>query len=216
MEKTKEQRVVFWLAAIGILAIIITAVIQLSGNTENIIENTEVLKITSQDRTKGPNNAEVTIVEYSDFQCPFCKNTSEYLNKLHDEYPNDVRIVYRYFPLESIHPHAYAAALATEAAHVQGKFWEMHDLIFVNEGVWSGLNNPNGQFQEYAAELGLDTDKFKADLLNKTGSDKIEDDISSAKELNLRGTPSIFINGEQINNISSYQALEEQIKKYVE
>ncbi len=216
MKNTKEQRILFWLAAIGLLAIIITTAIQLSSSDGLKIDGDKNLEITEQDRIKGPVNAKVTIVEYSDFECPFCQKSAEFMDQLLVDFPNDVRIVYRYLPLTSIHRNAYPAALAAEAAGAQGKFWEMHDMLFAKTNEWPNSSNPSGVFQGYAEELGLDVEKFKNDTLNKTGKDKIEADIASANILRLKGTPSIFANGESLKNSSNYQDLKDQVQAYVQ
>lgn len=216
MKHTKEQRILFWLGALGLLAIIISTVIQLASTNNVPLTGGDTLTISTNDRIKGSSNAKVTIVEYSDFECPFCQKSSSYMSQLLNDYPDDVRIVYRYFPLTSIHPNAYDAALAAEAANAQGKFWEMHDLLFAKTDEWTKAPNPSTIFQNYAEELSLDKERFRNDMLNKLGKDKIESDLQTADDLKLRGTPSIFANGQPIENSSTYEGLKRQIQTYVE
>jgi len=138
------------------------------------------------------------------------------MKQLTEDFPDDVRIVYRYFPLTSIHPNAYGAALAAEAAGAQGKFWEMHDLLFAKTDEWIRMPDTSGVFKAYAEELGLDTERYNNDLLNKIGKDKVETDMETATKLKLRGTPSIFVNGDKINITSNYEDLKKQIQTYVD
>lgn len=215
MNQSKEKRILFWLTALGILAIIIASVIQLSVSKQAPKPILGYLEINDEDQIKGPLSAQLTIVEYSDFECPFCAQSAAYLDRFLKDYPNDARLVYRYFPLTSIHRNAYNAALAAEAASEQDKFWEMHNLLFAKQDEWSRLSNPSIKFQEYADGLDMDVEQFRSDLLNKTGQHKIDYDLEAAKNMDLRGTPTIFANGEQIKNFSNYEDLKKELEKYV-
>lgn len=137
----------------------------------------------------GPANAAITIVEFSDFECPFCAEGSAAVKRLLSEYPNQIRLVYRHFPLPS-HPHAQQAAEASECAARQGKFWEMHDLLFANHknlspSVWAG----------YASRIGLNTETFNTCLSQKQTADAVQQDLSDGRKYQVQGTPSFFVNG---------------------
>ncbi len=154
--------------------------------------------VTKDDWQLGPADAAVTIIEYSDFQCPYCSQTAPLLRQLQHDYPDDVRLVYRHFPLVSIHPNSRLAAQAAEAAGAQGEFWAMHDTLFSKQQEWSAL--PVDAFQSWlvkeAGNMGLDVDKFTADLTspeNETLSQKAWDDGIA---LGLKGTPTMVINGQ--------------------
>ena len=138
---------------------------------------------------KGPQSAKVTLVEFSDFQCPFCGRVGPTLKRIRDEYPNDVKIVFKHLPL-SFHQQAQGAAEAAEAAGLQGKFWEMHDKIFSKQREIS----PE-KFVEFAGELGLDVEKFKKDLKSPQVASRISNDKKQAAELGVTGTPGFFVNG---------------------
>jgi protein-disulfide isomerase len=138
---------------------------------------------------RGGKNAPITIVEWSDFQCPFCKRASPTLAQIEEEYGDKVRIVFKHLPL-SMHAQAPGAHAAAEAAHRQGKFWEMHDKIFEQQ-----RDLAPATFERYAAELGLDVDRFKRDVASAEVKKRIDEDTAQAQELGVTGTPAFFING---------------------
>jgi protein-disulfide isomerase len=139
----------------------------------------------------GPKNAKVTIVEWSDFQCPFCSRVTPTLKQIKEAYPKDVRVVFRHQPL-SFHPNAKPAAEASMAAHEQGKFWEMHDKLFSNQ---SALDRAT--FEKYAQELGLDMAKFRAALDSGKYRAKVEADAAAGAAVGANGTPTFFVNGRE-------------------
>ncbi len=136
----------------------------------------------------NPNDSPLTIVEFSDFQCPACKNFEPYIDAIYNDYKDRMSFVFKHFPLKNIHPLATDAAKAAEAAALQGKFWEYHSTLFIE--------SPNLKAEnliKYAENLGLDVDKFKADLNSDVITKKVEDDFALADQLGLQGTPTIFI-----------------------
>lgn len=139
--------------------------------------------------TKGNKNAKVTVVEFSDFQCPFCSKGKDIADQLVKLYPNDVKIVFKNLPLD-FHPQAMPAAKAALAAGKQGKFWEMHDTLFNNQ---KSLNE--AFYEEAAKNLKLDLTKFKADMASKEIEDAVKADLDQARALNVQGTPNFFVNG---------------------
>ncbi|MEJ0004914.1 MAG: thioredoxin domain-containing protein [Steroidobacteraceae bacterium] len=139
---------------------------------------------------RGPATARVTIVEFSDFQCPFCGRLAPVLKQLQATYPADVRLVFRNFPLRPIHPNAAEAAAAGVCANAQGKFWEMHDAMYADQG---GLGR--AALEEKAKRLGLDVPSFSACLQSTKTTDAIAADEEAARRLGLSGTPGSFVNG---------------------
>lgn len=143
----------------------------------------------TRDHIVGPPDAAVTLVEYGDFECPYCRQANFVLGALLQRHPQDLRFVFRHFPLSQIHPHAQRAAEAAEAAGAQGQFWEMHELIYENQDALS-----DADLAEYATQLGLDLPRFVRDLASGAFRDSVRDDFLSGVASGVNGTPSFFIN----------------------
>ena len=161
-------------------------------------------EITATDHSRGPIDAPVTLIEYSDFQCPACETYYHIVKRLLDESSTTIRFAYRHFPL-SQHANAVPSALASEVAGVQGKFWEMYDLIFTNHTDWTELTNPTDIFVGYAATIGLNVDEFKKDMASSTLRDKIEADLNGGIKIGINATPTFFVNGNAITNPPTYE-----------
>ncbi|MFQ5700489.1 MAG: DsbA family protein [Acidobacteriota bacterium] len=140
--------------------------------------------------TRGVEAAKVTIVEFADFQCPFCARAMPVAKQLLDKYPNDVRYVFKQLPLTQIHPFADGAARASVAAANQGKFWEMHDLLFNHNRALD-----QASLKKYAKDLGLDVERFTRDMADPDTAQAVRKDVNEAQQLGVRGTPTFFING---------------------
>jgi prolipoprotein diacylglyceryl transferase len=164
-----------------------------------------------QDRVKGPADAPVTILEFSDFQCPYCKTASETVKQVLAAYPDKVKFIYRHFPLSAIHQDAQYAAEAAECAGDQGKFWEMSDVIFANQGKLS-----EADLNKYAKDLKLDMGEFGDCLHDGKFKAKVEADIKSANEYGIGGTPSFFVGDRFVSGgatLEDFKALiDEQLK----
>lgn len=160
------------------------------------------VEVTDEDTYLGNKDAKVTLVEYSDFQCPACKAFEDIVKQLRESYSaEDLKIVYRHFPLRSIHPNADLAAQAAEAAGEEGKFWEMKDLLFKNQAEWSQEKDPRGLFGAYAKEVGLDVSEFDEDLLPEDDSkERVEKDYQSGVALGVNSTPTFILNGVVLKN----------------
>ena len=148
--------------------------------------------------TKGRAVAPVVLEEFGDYQCPPCGMMHPVLKKIGEDYGDRVAIVFRNFPLQKIHKNAFSAARAAEAAGMQGKFWEMNDLIYTNQKEWSESPEPRPLFESYARKLGLNIDKYKADLEKPETAARIIADFQRGDTLGVTGTPSIFLNGRQL------------------
>ena len=140
----------------------------------------------------------ITLVEFSDFQCPACLAVQQPLEQILKKYEGKVEFVYRYFPLTSIHKNAMMSAQAAEAAYRQGKFFEMHDKLFATQASWQGLADPKETFMAYAKEIGLDTEKFGQDIDSQSVKDVINNDLLATTRYRLTGTPTFFINGSKV------------------
>jgi protein-disulfide isomerase len=139
---------------------------------------------------RGPENARITIIEFSDFECPFCKRADTVVKQVLSKYPEDVRVFYRHLPLVSIHPRAMPAAEASACAGDQGKFWEFHDKLFENQ---KALQDED--LLGYATELGLDADAFQTCLTSGTHRATVTSDAEAAEGAGVTGTPAFFVNG---------------------
>lgn len=142
--------------------------------------------LSEDDHSKGPENAAVTVVEYSDFECPYCARHFETMKNIQEKYKDQVRFIYRHFPL-SFHTNARPAANAAECASEQGKFWEMHDKIFENKTL------SDEGYAGFAQEIGLDSGKFKECYESKKYDQAVSDDMASGIESGVEGTPATFV-----------------------
>jgi protein-disulfide isomerase len=159
-----------------------------------------------RDHVRGPDDALVTLVEYGDLECPYCGQAERTLRQLLAD-GGDLRYVWRHLPLTDVHPHAEQAAEATEAAASQGKFWEMHDLLFDHQ---DALRLP--ELIDYAGELGLDTDRFSDDVRKQTGAARIAEDVDGADLSGVSGTPTFFINGRRHYGAYDLDSLKTAVK----
>ncbi len=144
----------------------------------------------ARDHARGPKDAPVTLVKYGDYECPYCGQAHPDLKKLQERAGEQVRFVFRHFPLDSVHPRARRAAQAAEAAAAQGRFWKMHDLLYENQGELG-----EEDLMRYAAELGLDLQQFEKDLVNDHHAWRIEEDRLGGNRAGVKGTPTFFVNG---------------------
>lgn len=149
----------------------------------------------------------VTLVEFSDFQCPACLAVQAPLKELLKKYEGKVEFVYRHFPLTTIHKNATMAAYAAETAGVEGKFFEMHDRLFEKQTEWSSLSDPKDKFAEYAVAIGLDKDKFLSGIESQTSKDAVSVDVLAATRYRLTGTPTFYVNGVQ----TDFEKIDEKI-----
>jgi len=153
----------------------------------------------------GPDDAAVSLVAFSDFECPYCRRVLPTIRQIHDEYGDRVRVLFKHYPL-TIHPNAMGAHIAAEAAHRQGQFWEMHDLIFSNPNDLS-----NDAFEKYANILGLDIDVFRRDVISDEVRVRVQKDVAEARRLGVRGTPGFFVNGIFISGARSFSSFKQII-----
>ncbi|WP_141593804.1 MULTISPECIES: thioredoxin domain-containing protein [unclassified Myxococcus] len=167
------------------------------------------VEIPSDSPSFGPANAKVTIVEWSDFECPFCSRVGPTLSKIKESYAKDVRVVFRHQPLP-FHPNAKLAAEASHAAHEQGKFWEYHDKLFANQKAMD-----RASLEKYAQELGLNVAKFKAALDSGKFKAKVEADMAAGNALGANGTPTFFINGREFVGAQPFEAFKRVIDEEI-
>jgi protein-disulfide isomerase len=150
--------------------------------------------VSEKDHIQGNNEAAIVLVEYGDYQCPHCGRAYPIVKRMQQKLGDQLKFVFRNFPLANIHPEATMAAVATEAAALQDKYWKMHDIIFENQDQLD-----KDSLLEYAREIGLDTRQFKKDIEDPALHEKVEADFESGIRSGVNATPTFFINGEKYN-----------------
>lgn len=201
----------FWAIIIGIIIAFVAVVTFTGGKTSDSSKSANKSNNSSlTENIKGNPDAKVTLVEYGDFQCPYCQQYEPTIKQVIEKYNDKIKFQFRNFPLVNIHPNAFAAARAAEAAAVQNKFWEMHDALYAekNWSTWTEAKDPRPEFNKYAKELGLKVDQFKEDFASKAVNDAVNADQAEGNKLGITGTPSFFLNGKKIevaNNLADFE-----------
>jgi protein-disulfide isomerase len=198
-----------WVGGTVILAAAALIVYFATGVEASVTSRARAVDAT--DITEGPSDAKTVIVEYSDFECRFCAGYSQILGALRDEYKDQVLFVFRFFPLEN-HPHGMISAQAAYAASLQGRFWEMHDLLFQEQEAWTGATDPTTYFDSYAQALGLDMDKFRTDMKAAATLAFISAQKAEGKASGVEHTPWFVIDGMVVapRNIEEFRRLIEK------
>ncbi|HLE48937.1 MAG TPA: thioredoxin domain-containing protein [Patescibacteria group bacterium] len=170
--------------------------------------------ISGTDWVRGNQDAQVTIIEYGDFECPACAIFSELVNDVYEKYKDKAKFTFRHFPLPQ-HTKAMIGSRAAEAAGRQGKFWDMHDFLFSHQEEWVKDSNSKDKVYEYARQMGLDMDKFDRDYNSDEVKNKIEADSNGGYQLRVNATPTFFVNGKKLDNIRGredfYQVVEKEL-----
>ena len=171
------------------------------------VEDFAVPEITGDDHVQGPADAPVTVLEYGDYECPFCRGGARDVHRMLDLYPGSIRFVFRNFPIPQLHPHAEQAAEAAEAAAAQGKFWEMYDLL-LRPSSRLDLDSLLG----YARDLGLDIDRFRKEVTGRAHAAKIEGDVREGVSDGVNATPKFYVDGKRIDGKFPLEGLEDAIR----
>lgn len=166
---------------------------------------TLAVSVSANDHLAGPEHAPIVVLEYGDFECPICIAVEPAVKQLRALHP-EMAFVFRHFPLEDAHPHALMAAEAAEAAGAQGKFWAMHDLLFSNPH-----HLARAHLEAYAAQIGLDTVRFKAELDDEIYRQRVREHQAGGQRSHLRATPTFFVNGVVQDVSGGMQALFELV-----
>jgi len=175
------------------------------------VENITVPEITDTDHVLGPGDAPVTVLEYGDYECPYCRGAARDLHRMLDLYPGSIRFVFRNFPIPQLHPHAEQAAEAAEAAAAQGKFWEMYERLLDPS---SGLDLDS--LLGYARDLGLDVDRFGKDVTGAAYAAKIEQDVNEGFRNGVNATPKFYVDGRRIDGKFPLEGLEDAIRASIQ
>jgi protein-disulfide isomerase len=160
-----------------------------------------------RDHVRGSEDAPVTLVEYGDFQCPYCGQAEQVIRELLAEHGGDVRYVWRHLPLNDVHPNAQLASEASEAAAAQERFWDMYDTLLSHQGELALRD-----LVRHAQELGLDMERFKDELRRRVHAPRVAEDVASADESGVSGTPTFFINGRRHYGVYDIDALTAAVK----
>lgn len=197
-----------FLAILAAIILVFAGIVIFSGNKSN---SSGKAGVTPTQHIEGQGKAGVTLVEYGDYECPFCGQYYPIVKQVQAEYNQQLFFQFRNFPLTSLHPNAFAGARAAEAAGLQNKFWEMHDLLYENQTQWSGASDPTPFFNQYAQQLGLNVTQFKTDYASGKVNDLINADMAAGNKLGISGTPTFFLDGKQISVGESAAAFEKLI-----
>jgi formate-nitrite transporter family protein len=197
----QAKRILFWAGFVVILTLIIWGLVAAMKKDPNVVSKVGVpAPVTADDHVRGNPAAPITLIEYGDFQCPACETYFYIAERIFNESSSTMRMVFRHFPL-SQHPNAMPAALASEAAAAQGKFWEMYGKIYENQDAWSEKPQAEAKalFESYAAELGLDVARFALDQDSSALRDKVQASTDEGIHVGIDHTPSFFVNGKEVN-----------------
>lgn len=215
----KIKWIIFTVVVVGILGGIIwfnkSSEVTFTGDAGKVISEGPIV-----DQATGSKDQKVVLIEYGDYQCPGCGSVAAPVNELVETYKSKLTFVFRNLPLTNIHPNALAASTAAEAAGLQGKFWQMHDLLYANQTSWASVDatQRSSVFESYANQIGLNLDKYRQDLNSKDIIAKINRDRSTAKTFKADSTPTFVLNGQKFDPNKSTdigaltQAVEDALK----
>jgi protein-disulfide isomerase len=166
------------------------------------LRNRLVVPVSERDHSQGPATAVVTLVQYGDYECPYTRQSTNVVRALQQQLGDQLRFVYRNFPLTAIHPHALHAALAAEAAAAQGKFWQMHDSIFHHQHILA-----DADLVQFAEAVGLEMQQYARAMAEQRTLARIEEDVEGGERSGVQGTPTFFINGVLYRGSWEHEAL---------
>jgi protein-disulfide isomerase len=192
----------FWAVIAGIV-IVLVGIFVLTGNKSDTNGSSSKNTTAATSHIEGKGSTGVTLVEFGDYQCPYCSIYYPTVKQIVAEYNDKITFQFVNFPLPNLHQNAFSAARAAEAADKQGKFWEMHDIIYTNSDPngakgWVASNAPSSIFNQYAQQLGLNIDQFKKDYASSAVNDAINADMTKGNKLGIEGTPAFMVNGKKV------------------
>jgi len=211
----KAKELTIWTIILAVLIggiWLLISFVNSSPSPSTSVEIKNLPAVSKDDFVRGNSNAKVTLVEYADFQCSACGSIYPIVKKLEGDFKNDLRVVFRFFPLTDSHQNSMIAAQAAYAASLQGKFWEIHDMIFENQDKWSNNTLAKDIFVGYAKTLGLNLSKFESDMGNESTIKFITGEQEKGLTLGINSTPTFFVNGKYIQSPTGY----EEFKKIIQ
>ncbi len=211
---TKEVKILLGIAILVIIGGVLLAIFanpqpEQPGQT---VDSNSLIRESSH--MTGKKDSKVTVVEFGDFQCPACGAAHPEVKAVLEQYKDNpnVNFVFRNFPLDTIHPNAHISAEAAEAAGAQGKYWEMHDMLYEKQNEWSASLTPLDFFAQYATQLGLNVDEFKTAIQQRRFADVINTDYKDGETAGVNSTPTFFINGTKQNKVLQRDELKSLIE----
>ncbi len=200
-----------WIIFVVVCVVVLGSLVYLSRGNQVDVSKVDETKIvaasdlngTIADHVFGAKDGKATLIEYGDFQCPACGSAYPIIKEVKTEFKDQLTFIFRNLPLTSLHPNARAGAAAAEAAGLQGKYWEMHDILYENQQTWGNSSSEQRltRFEGYASQIGIkDMDKFKADMSSKNVGDKINFDMALAKKVGANATPTLLLDGKKIES----------------
>lgn len=205
----------FW-GIIAAVVLIFVGIYMINSNKSDSGNKTSSTSAATN-HTLGKGTSGVTLQEFGDFQCPYCGDYHATIKQVLAKYGDTIKFQFSNFPITSAHQNAFAAARAAEAAGLQNKYWEMHDLLYETQSQWSSASDPTPYFEQFAKQIGLNEAQFKKDYGSAKVNDAINADMAKANKLNVTGTPSFFINGKSVqisNTVDSFvKVIDEAIVK---
>jgi protein-disulfide isomerase len=197
-----------FLGVIVVVILVFVGIFAFTGKTNAPSSKSSSSTLTNH--VEGQNKDGVTLVEYGDYECPFCGQYYPIVKQVQATYDQQIAFQFRNFPLVSIHQNAFAGARAAEAAALQNQFWQMHDALYQSQSQWASASDPTPFFNAYAQQLGLNVTRFKTDYASGTVNNLINADMAAGTKLNIQGTPTFFLDGKQIQvgeSVASFQQL---------
>lgn len=164
----------------------------------------------------GNGKSGVVLIEYGDFNCSACFRYYPIVKQVKEKYKDDIIFQFRHYPLVELHQNALVGARAAEAAGLQGKFWEMHDILFENFLEWEKTTNPSSFFEEYAKQIGLDVEKFRQDSKSEQVNDAVQADRAEAKRLEFGGTPTFVLDGKKVELLPTMESFETALNQAIQ
>jgi protein-disulfide isomerase len=209
------------MAILAVIILIFIGIVAFGGKSSNSGSGKSSSGSTPTNHIEGQGKAGVTLVEYGDYQCPYCGQYFPILQQVLTEYGQQIYFQFRNFPLTSLHPNAFAGARAAEAAGLQGKFWQMHDLLYEQNdayynggepsGSWIGATDPTPYFDADARQLGLNLTQFESDYASDTVNNLINADMAAGNKLGIDATPTFYLDGKQVSPGESLTAFQQLI-----
>lgn len=200
-----------FLGVIVLVILVFAGIFAFSGNKTDTSGKSSSGKPTSH--IEGQGKSGITLVEYGDYQCPYCEQAYPVVKRVQSEFNDQLFFQFRNFPLPQ-HQNAFAGARAAEAAAMQNKFWQMHDLLYDNQSQWSESSDPSPFFKQYAQQLGLNVTQFEKDYASSAVNDAVNADKAAGSKLKVEGTPTFFLDGKQLTTqqSGSLSSFEQTIK----